>query len=106
MNGSTVISSTIVKLGEWFYIFQICIYANMLNDEDIFEIFKASALWADAFYKSKCPSVCPSVCLSVRSLLRYHLTVFLAPLPKVECPIFLGIRYPGGESNGKKWFEI
>jgi hypothetical protein len=31
--------------------------------------FKASALWADAFYKSKCPSVClyvcPSVCVSV-----------------------------------------
>ena len=24
-------------------------------------IFKASALWVDAFYKSKCPSVCPSV---------------------------------------------
>ena len=29
------------------------------------DIFKASALWADAFYKSKCPSVCLSVCLSV-----------------------------------------
>ena len=28
-------------------------------------IFKASALWADAFYKSKCPSVCPSVRLCV-----------------------------------------
>ena len=28
-------------------------------------IFKASALWADAFYKSKCPSVSLSVCLSV-----------------------------------------
>ena len=28
-------------------------------------VFKASALWADAFYKSKCPSVCMSVCLSV-----------------------------------------
>ena len=25
-------------------------------------LFKASALWADAFYKSKCPSVCVSVC--------------------------------------------
>ena len=23
-----------------------------------FSIFKALALWADAFYKSKCPSVC------------------------------------------------
>ena len=28
-------------------------------------IFKASARWADAFYKSKCPSVCPSVYPSV-----------------------------------------
>ena len=28
-------------------------------------IFKASALWADAFYKSKCPSVCVSVCVCV-----------------------------------------
>ena len=29
-------------------------------------IFKASALWADAFYKSKCPSVCMFVRLFVR----------------------------------------
>ena len=28
-------------------------------------IFKASALWADAFYKSKCPYICVSVCLCV-----------------------------------------
>ena len=27
--------------------------------------FKASALWANAFYKSKCPSVCVSVCVCV-----------------------------------------
>ena len=26
-----------------------------------FKFFKVSALWADAFYKSKCPSVCLSV---------------------------------------------
>ena len=55
-------------------------------------VFKALALWADAFYKSKCPSVCPSVCLSVCSLLRYHLTVILPPLPQVGCRIFLDIR--------------
>ena len=30
------------------------------------DIFKASALWADAFYKSKCPSVCVSVRVFVR----------------------------------------
>ena len=28
-------------------------------------LFEAPALWADAFYKSKCQSVCVSVCLSV-----------------------------------------
>ena len=50
--------------------------------------FKASALWADAFFKSKCLSVC--------SLLRYRLTVFLPPLPEVRCQIFLEIRNPWG----------
>ena len=62
-------------------------------------IFKASALWADAFYKSKCPSVClwsvcgPSVC----SLLRYRLTVFSPPLPEVGCLIFVEIWNPWGK---------
>ena len=42
-------------------------------------------------------SVCPSVCLSVYSLLRYRLNVFLPPLPKVGCQIFLEIRYPWGK---------
>ena len=61
-------------------------------------LFKASALWADAFYKSVCTSVC--------SLLRYRLTVFLPPLPEVGCPIFLEIKNPWGKSNGKKWSHI
>ena len=56
-------------------------------------LFKASALWADAFYKSKCPYVCLCVC----SLLRYCLNVFLPPLPEVGCPIFLEIRNPWGK---------
>ena len=60
-------------------------------------LFKALALWADAFYKSKCPSVCPCVCLSVCSILRYRLNVFLPPLPKVGCPIFLEIQNPWGK---------
>ena len=41
--------------------------------------------------------VCLSVCLSICSLLRYHLTVFLPPLPEVGCPIFLEIRNPWGK---------
>ena len=59
-----------------------------------FHFFKASALWADAFYKSICPSVCLSMCLSVCSLLRYRFTVFLPTLPEVGCEIFLDIRNP------------
>ena len=42
-------------------------------------------------------SVCPSVCLSVCSLLRYRSNVFLPPLLKVGCPIFLEIRNPCGK---------
>ena len=44
-----------------------------------------------------CPPVCLSVCPSVCSLLRYRLTVFLPPLPKVGCPIFLEIQNPWGK---------
>ena len=53
-------------------------------------IFKASALWADAFYKLKCPYVCVFVCVCVH-FLRYRLKVILPPLPEVGCPIFLEI---------------
>ena len=71
------------------------------TSEATLSFFKASALWADAFYKSKCPSVCPSVCqcvcVCVCSLLRYRLTVFLPPLPEVGCPIFLEILNPWGK---------
>ena len=38
---------------------------SRLNKLDFCGRFKASALWADAFYKSKCPSACPSVRPSV-----------------------------------------
>ena len=51
------------------------------------DLFKASALWADTFYK-------------------YHLTVFLPTLPEVGCPIFLEIRNPWGkvmERSGLKF---
>ena len=46
-------------------------------------IFKASALWADAFYKSIFPSVCPSVRLSV------CLFTFEVPFKKSFCPHFM-----------------
>ena len=63
----------------------------------VFLIFKASARWTDAFYKSKCPSVCPSVWVSVWSLLRYCLIVFLPPLLEVGCPILFEIQNPWGK---------
>ena len=80
----------------WFYWRLRC-------EEDL--IFEASALWADAFYKSICPSVCLSVCLCVR-LFTFEVPfkrLFAPPLPEVGCPIFLEIRNPWGkvmERNG------
>ena len=62
-------------------------------------VFKASALWANAFYKSICPSV--RLCLSVH-FLRYRSNVFLPPLPKVGCQDLESF----GKSNGKKWSQI
>ena len=59
---------------------------------------KASALWADAFYKLICPYVCVCVC----SLLRFRLNIFLHPLPEVRCPELLEIQNPWGKSNEKK----
>ena len=82
-------------------IFGVCPKYRFLLNGLFCIIFKASALWADAFYKSKCPSVCVfvrlSFCLCVCSLLRYRLTVFLPPLPEFGCPIFLEIRNPWGK---------
>ena len=40
-------------------------------------IFKALALWADAFYNSKCPSVCVFVCLFV------HVFIFEVPFKRL-----------------------
>ena len=90
------------QLGKKLFLFMsdeiLKIVNQKINDA---KIFKASALWADAFYKSKCPSfrvsVRPSVRLCVCSLLRYRLAVFLPPLPEVGCPIFLEIRIPLGK---------
>ena len=55
-------------------------------------IFKAWALWANAFYKLKCPNVC--VCVH---FVRYRLNVFLPPLPEVGCPIILEFCNPWGK---------
>ena len=58
-------------------------------------------------YKNLCPwlfwtnlTILMFVCLFVCSLLRYHLNVFLPPLPEVKCPKFLEIRNPW-----EKWWK-
>ena len=71
------------------------------------QIFKASALWADAFYKSKCLSVCPCVCPSV------CVFTFEVPFKRLFAPssqswmsnIFRDSESLG-KSNGKKWSNI
>ena len=62
-------------------------------------IFKASALWADAFYKSICPSVCLSVVrLSVRVFtFEVPFKSLFAPLPEIGCPKILEIQNPWGK---------
>ena len=83
------------------HILSICLH----QQQSYFSLFKASALWADAFYKSKCPSVCLSVCLFMCSLLMYRLNFFLPPFPEVGRPIFLEMRNPWGkvlERSGQK----
>ena len=77
----------------------------------IFYIFKALAFWADAFYKSICPSICPcvrvSVCLCVRVF------TFEVPLKRLFAPTFQS-RMSNifkdleslGKSNGKKLYQI
>ena len=38
---------------------------NPTKSSKIYRLFKALALWADAFYKLICPYVCVSVCVSL-----------------------------------------
>ena len=82
---------------------------NLLKNLRPFQnyIFKASALWANAFYKSKCPSVCVFVCPCV------CLFTFEAPFTGLFAPnswsrmsnIFRDLESLG-KSNGKKWSQI
>ena len=64
-------------------------YITYQHDTQLLYIFKASALWADALYKSKCPSACPSACPSVCvCTFEVPFKRLFAPLPDVGCPIF------------------
>ena len=70
-------------------------------------IFKALALWADAFYKSKCPSVCVFVRLSV-CLLTFEVPFngLFTPTSRSQMSNIFRDSESLGKSNGKKWSNI
>ena len=71
--------------------------------EPLQNIFKASALWADAFYKLKCPSVRLCVCLFTFEVPFKRL---FAPTSRCRMSNILGDAGSLGKSNGKKWSQI
>ena len=70
-------------------------------------LFKASALWAEAFYKSKCPYVCLFVCVSVR-LFTFEVPFngLFAPTSRSQISNILRHSESLGKSNWKKWSPI
>ena len=66
-------------------------------------VFKASALWANAFYKSKCPSVCVSVCPFTFEV---PLNGLFAPTSRSRMSNMFRDSESLGKSNGKKWSQI
>ena len=79
--------------------FRLCVtFSQCVNLVYNFFLPKASALRADAFYKSICPYVCWYVCLSV-CLLTFEVPFkhISPPLLKVKCPKLLEIRNPWGK---------
>ena len=75
--------------------------------ESVKIIFKASTLWADAFYKSICPSVClsvrPSVCLFTFEV---PFNGLFAPTSRSRMSNIFRDSKSLGKSNGKKWSNI
>ena len=105
----------ILNLDQTFYcaltlLYHICcigdflIYGSVSSEQELamsYVIFKASALWADAFYKSKCPSACPSVRPSVRVFKR-----LFAPTSQSRMSYISRDSESLGKRNGKKWSQI
>ena len=76
---SLVVHFTVLYQEFFFSLYNKHIRFHKLLLYFISNIFKESALWADSFYKSKCPYVCLSVCLFVRYTFSLRFTVFLPP---------------------------
>ena len=70
-------------------------------------VFKASALWADAFYKSKYPSVCLFVRLSV-CVFTFEVPFkrLFAPTSRSQMSNIFRDSESLGKSDGKKWSKI
>ena len=90
-----------------------CYYLHRLRDalSPVCGILKASAHWADAFYKSKCPSVCTSVCPSVCVFVclftfEVPLNGLFAPSSQSRISNIFRDSESLGKSNGKKWSNI
>ena len=66
-------------------------------------LFKALALWADGFYKSKCPSVCRCVCVFTFEVQFKRL---FAPTSRSRMSNIFRDSVSLGKSNGKKWSQI
>ena len=62
---------------------------------DLVNIFKASALWANAFYMSICPQVCVCLCLSVCSLFEVPFKRLFAPHSMSDVQSFQRFRILG-----------
>ena len=66
-------------------------------------VFKASALWADAFSKSICPYVCVCVCLFTFEV---PFNGLFAPTSQSRMSNIFRDSESLGKSNGKKWSNI
>ena len=104
----------------WKWIYWACWQKDILFDKSCYAIFDAYHMSCVAWHHNSqtvrarklnfqrigplgqfflCVKmlVCLSVCLFVRDTFCFRLTVFLHPLPKVQCPNFLDIRNPWGK---------
>ena len=69
-------------------------------------LFKESALWAIAFFESKCLSVCLCVCVSVCSLFEVPFKHGLAPPSQSMMSKIFRDSESLGKSSGQKWSHV
>ena len=86
------------KIKRTILIFIVVVLINIA-----WRIFKALSLWADAFYKSKCPSVCLFVCPFTFEV---PFNGLFAPTSQSRMSNIFRDSESLGKSNGKKWSQI